>query len=56
MTDWSETQRRIENMGKAEDGPMFWGAPERWLDDPHWRCQNNHVSTTYLKSEMLGAL
>ncbi len=37
-----------------ETGPRFLGLPERWLDDPHWRCPNGHVSTRYLKSEELG--
>lgn len=37
-----------------ERGPLFLGAPERWLDDPHWRCPNGHVSTHYLRSEELG--
>jgi hypothetical protein len=37
-----------------ESGPRFLGAPERWLDDPTWRCENGHVSKRYLKSERLG--
>lgn len=38
----------------AEGGPFFLDRPERWLDDPHFRCENGHVSTMVLKSEALG--
>lgn len=34
----------------------FMEMPDRWLADPHWRCENGHVSTTYLKSEEKGSL
>lgn len=37
-----------------EHGPRFLGTLERWLDDPHWRCERGHVSTHILKSEELG--
>jgi len=33
---------------------MFMGKPDRWYEDPHWRCENGHVSTMYLKSEAIG--
>jgi hypothetical protein len=39
-----------------ETGLMFQGMPERWLDDPTWRCAQWHVSKRYLKSEEKGAL
>lgn len=39
-----------------ELGSMFMGKPDRWWDNPHWRCMNEHVSTRYLKSEIHGAL
>ena len=32
----------------------FLGVPERWLDDPTWKCANGHISKRYLKSEALG--
>lgn len=35
----------------AEGGPFFLDRPERWLDDPHFRCENGHVSTTVLLTE-----
>ena len=38
----------------AEEGPLSLGLPERWLEDPHWRCVNGHVSIRYLKSEEFG--
>lgn len=40
----------------ALDGGTLWmERPERWWDNPHWRCVNDHVSTMYLKSEEHGA-
>lgn len=36
--------------------PMFLGIPERWLDDPTWKCYNGHISKRYLKSEEYGDL
>ena len=44
----------IEDALANEAGPKFMGIPERWLDNPHWRCENGHVSKHYLKSEALG--
>lgn len=35
---------------------MFMGRPDRWFEEPRWRCVNDHVSTMYLKSEETGAL
>lgn len=40
---------------KNENGPFFLDLPERWLDDPHWRCENGHVSRYYIKSEELSS-
>ena len=34
----------------AAGAKVFLGIPERWYDTPKWRCQNNHISTIYLKS------
>lgn len=54
----SEYQRRcplvIVEADAKETGNRFSGRPERWWNDPHWRCENGHVSTRYLKSEELG--
>jgi hypothetical protein len=33
---------------------MFLGIPERWLDDPTWKCVNGHISKRFLKSEARG--
>lgn len=44
----------IEEALAKEAGERFMGMPERWYDDPHWRCENGHVSTRYLKSSALG--
>ena len=32
---------------------MFMGWPDRWWEDHHWRCENDHVSTAVLLSEAL---
>lgn len=53
---WEVTKQQIMTIADAEEGPKFWRIPERWLEDLTWRCPNNHVSTTYLKSEARGAL
>jgi hypothetical protein len=36
---------------EKETGPRFMGLPDRWYDNPTWRCENGHVSKRYLKSE-----
>lgn len=37
---------------RHEPGPRFMGIPDRWYEEPvRWRCENNHVSTMYLKTE-----
>lgn len=50
----AQLNARLQAIAKREGGPMFMGWPDRWLDDPHWRCLGNHVSTMVLKSEMDG--
>lgn len=42
---------KIEKYKNIETGKFFMGIPERWMDDPTWRCINNHVSKRFLKSE-----
>lgn len=44
----------IQDALDKEPGPFFQGLPERWLDSPHYRCEEGHISTRYLKSERLG--
>jgi hypothetical protein len=42
---------------EIKDGvPAFLVFPERWLERPRWRCENGHVSTCVLKSEVRGTL
>lgn len=44
-------QKRIDNEG----GPLFMKRlPERWLDDPTFRCTQGHVSKRVLRSEKEG--
>lgn len=45
---------KIEKYKNIETGKFFMGIPERWMDDPTWRCINNHVSKRFLKSEKKG--
>ncbi len=33
---------------------MFKDKPDRWYDNPKWRCINDHVSRVYIKSEYKG--
>jgi len=56
MISFENLQAELQTRGEQEDGPMFMGKPDRWYDKPHWRCSNDHVSTTYLKSEERGAV
>lgn len=39
---------------KAAGEPMFMGFPDRWFDRSLYRCKNDHVSRTFLKSEEHG--
>ena len=57
MADRLESlNRRLAAIGDAEDGEKFMGKPARWHEPPgpKWRCTNDHVSRTYLKSEEKG--
>ena len=38
----------------ASGAPAFMGKPDRWYESPHWRCANDHVLDSYLKSDGLG--
>lgn len=51
-------EKRLVELACAEisDGaPAFHGKPERWHDSPTWRCSNNHVSISFIKTENGGA-
>lgn len=41
---------------KQAGQPMFLGFPDRWFEKARYRCKNDHVSRTILKSEMRGDL
>lgn len=32
-------------------GSVFLGLPEAWMDDPHFGCENGHVSTMVIKTD-----
>lgn len=48
----------VEAIAATEGGPLFMDQwPDRWYEDgPRWRCENEHVSSRYLKSEEDGCL
>lgn len=46
----------VRTKANAEPGERFKGLPERWLDNPTWRCLNGHVSKRVLKTEAHGDL
>lgn len=50
---WLSQAKGIEALCGTQ---FFLGLPERWLDEPRWRCLNGHVSRRYLKSEEHGDL
>jgi len=41
---------------KAEGDDCFLGLPDAWFENPHWGCENGHVSKRYLKSEEKGGV
>lgn len=52
--DWLTLTEVLRYLADKEGGPMDAGWPDRWRDDPHWRCTSDHVSTRVLMSEALG--
>ncbi len=54
MSDLETLSARLIEIGRREGGPMFLGKPDRWNESPRWRCANDHVSQTLLKSEHKG--
>lgn len=56
MTTIEDLAATLSLIGKLEGGPTFMGIPDRWFDDAHWRCVNDHVSVRFLKSTELGDL
>ncbi len=51
MCAWLYHHKEIERLAGAK---MFMDIPDRWFEDPSWRCENGHVSSTFLKSERDG--
>lgn len=53
--EWSKLVADIRAIAAAEGGEMWFDSPSRWYDEgPTWRCENDHVSRIYLKSEEEG--
>lgn len=48
--------KRVRGEEAAKGAPMFMGIPDAWYEKPgpRYRCINDHVSSTVLKSEGLG--
>ena len=49
--------KRIKDLRLAEaaaGAEMFLSIPDRWYDDPTWRCVNGHISKRYLKTDRGG--
>lgn len=50
---------KLIELGKEEcervGSRSFGGKPDRWYDKPKWRCINNHVSKTYIRSDEHGS-
>ena len=42
---------RLKTIAEAEGGDTFLGWPERWWDGGRYRCPNDHVSRSLLKTE-----
>lgn len=42
------------NAERDAGAPMFMGVPDRWYEGGKFRCEGDHVSRHYLKSEGLG--
>jgi len=38
---------RLAALAEAEGGAMQDSVPERWWQDPTWRCTNGHVSKRF---------
>jgi len=38
---------RLAAIAGDEGGPLSDGIPVRWLEDPTWRCANQHVSKRF---------
>lgn len=51
---WRELTAALAAIADDEPGEVFMGRPDRWWANAHWRCINDHVSVTVLKSERLG--
>jgi hypothetical protein len=50
MTDQELAEKLIE-IGKRENTTMFMGKPDRWYENAHWRCIDDHVNGIYIKTD-----
>lgn len=53
LREWRDATATAEI---ASGKTHFMGKPDDWYEDPHWFCENGHVSGRYLKSEEEGSL
>lgn len=54
LEQMAQLRTRLRAIADAEGGELFMDWPDRWWADAHWRCPNDHVSTSVLRSEALG--
>lgn len=50
----TDLRAKLDKLAQAEKSrgmPMFMERPDRWFDQPHWRCVRDHVSIRYLKTD-----
>lgn len=43
-----------EKLDEESNSQCFAGKPDRWWDNPTWRCLSGHVSKKYLFSSPMG--
>lgn len=48
---FEEVSRELRKRADAEGGPLFMKWPDRWYEGGLWRCANDHVSRSTLKTE-----
>lgn len=47
-------QQEAISQEKANGEIFFLGLPDRWMENPTWRCENGHMSKFFIKSEAFG--
>lgn len=53
LNNWIDQKKAV---AKENGLSFFQGIPETWFDNPTWICENGHLHSSYLKSEILGSI